>query len=65
MKRTDNEYCGFATINNFDNEKTIKRMKKYPQVDISVLKKYFNNDLIEEFVGTWEYIQIINQQYKY
>jgi hypothetical protein len=58
MKTTDLEYCGFSSINNFDHEKTMKKMEKYPQVDISTIKQYFDNNIIDEFVKTWEFIQL-------
>ena len=52
MERTDEEYCGFSSINNFDHDRTMKKMEKHPQVDLLTIKQYFNNDIINEFIGT-------------
>ena len=61
MESTDNEYCGFSTICTFDHERVIERLKKYPEVDLSIVKQYFNNNLVEEFVRTWENIQNLEE----
>ena len=56
MQFTEEEYCGFSTINIFDHNLILARLQKYPEVDLITIKQYFDNDLIEEFVGTWEFI---------